>query len=184
MTILQGKTVVLRPLTKEDAKLFVAWLNDPEVIKWLMWRDEKQALSLEFEEKWIEEMQKSNTWKAFMIEAIVGCAKIKVPIGNCSIHNIDWDNQRGGLGVTIGEKEFWNKGYGTEAAKLLLDYAFRELKLHRIESLALEDNIRSIRMLQKVGYTQEGCRRQDALKGGCFRNVLIFGILCHEWKSE
>jgi RimJ/RimL family protein N-acetyltransferase len=184
LTILEGEKVLLRPVIKEDAKLFVVWFNDPEVKKWLMWRDEKEALTLEYEEKWIEDMQTSETWKVFTIEALVGCAKIKVPIGNCSIHNIDQKNQRAGLGMNIGEREFWARGYGTEATKLLLGYAFRDLKLHRIESMTLEDNMRAIGALQKAGYNLEGCRRQHIFKGGRFRNVLIFSVLSHEWKSE
>jgi RimJ/RimL family protein N-acetyltransferase len=183
LTTLEGKTVLLRPLIKEDAKLFVVWFNDPEVKRWLTWRLE-EVLSLEVEEKWIEEIQKSETWKVFLIEALVGCAKVKVPIGNCALHDIDWNNQRAGLGVTIGEKEFWSKGYGTEATRLLLDYAFQKLKLHRIESIMLEDNVPAIKALQKAGYTQEGCRRQHVLRYGRFRNVLTFGILSHECKNE
>lgn len=171
-------------MIKEDAKFFVVWFNDPEVIKWLMWRDEKEPLTLEYEEKWIEEMQTSETWKTFTIEALIGCMKIMVPIGNCSIHNIDQKNQRAGLGVNIGEKEFWRQGYGTEATKLLLGYAFQDLKLHRIESITLEDNESAIGALKKSGYKQEGCRRGYILKGERFRDILIFSILNHEWKSE
>ena len=174
----------MRPMIKEDAKYFVVWFNDKEVIKWLMWRDEKETLTLEYEEKWIEEMKTSETWKTFTIEALIGCMKIQVPIGNCSIHNIDQNNRRAGLGVNIGEKEFWRQGYGTEATKLLLGYAFRELNLHRIESVTLEDNDRAIGVLKKVGYKQEGCRRCYILKGGRFRDVLIFGILDQEFKNE
>jgi len=171
-------------MTKEDAKYFVVWFNDPEVIKLLMWRDEREPLTLEYEEKWIEEMQTSETWKTFTIEALIGCMKIPVPIGNCSIHNIDKINQRAGLGVNIGETEFWEHGYGTEATKLLLGYAFQDLKLHRIESLTLDDNGRAIGALIRSGYKQEGCRRGHILRGGRFRDVLIFGILNHELKSK
>ena len=165
----------------EDRLLFLEWFNDPQITRWLSWRDET-PLTEEEEIKWIEELPNKKDWKVFVIEARIGDTTI--PIGICSLHDIDFKNQHAGLGVTIGEKEYQDKGYGTEAARLLINHAFKKLNLNRIESTALEYNNRSIRVLTKLGYKYEGRRRKCVLKNGKFEDVLIFGLLRHEWKSE
>ena len=181
MTILIAKAVLLRPVKLDDLPLFLKWFNDPQITRWLSWRDET-PLTEGFELRWIVELPSKKDWIVFVIEARVG--KATIPIGICSLHDIDFKNQHAGLGVTIGEKEYQDKGYGTEAARLLIDYAFRKLNLNRLESIVLAYNNRSIRVLTKLGYKKEGCCRKCVLKNGKFEDVLIFGLLRHEYYTQ
>jgi RimJ/RimL family protein N-acetyltransferase len=180
MVTLRGKKVLLRPTKESDLPLFLKWFNNPEVTKWLMWRDE-QPMTEEFEKKWIAELPTRKDWLDFVIEATEG--KTTKPIGNCAIHDINLRDRSAGLGINIGETDYWSKGYGTETVQLLLDYAFKQLQLRRIESRTLEFNERSIGLLKKLGYKKEGRLRKAKFKDGRFWDVLVFGLLREEWEK-
>jgi RimJ/RimL family protein N-acetyltransferase len=180
--MLKGENVILRPVKRKDIKIFLKWFNDPEVIQYLTLF--KPITEME-EEKWIEEIAKRNNI-IFVIEAIFkkGNKKtIRKPIGNCGFHIIDHLNQNAEIGIAIGEKEYWGKGYGTEAISLLVDYGFNVLNLRRISSGTFSFNQRSIKMHQKLGFVQEGIRRQARFKNGQFHDDVIFGILREEWEK-
>ncbi|MEK7160688.1 MAG: GNAT family protein, partial [Patescibacteria group bacterium] len=80
-------------------------------------------------------------------------------------------------------KRYQECGYGTEAAKLMLDFGFNQLNLHRIDSSALDFNKRSINMHLKLGFKKEGCRRQKIFKNGLYHDEVLFGLLREEWKK-
>jgi RimJ/RimL family protein N-acetyltransferase len=81
-------------------------------------------------------------------------------IGNCGFADIDLANRNAEVGIFIGNKEFWNKGYGTEALSLLLDYGFRALNLHNVMVNANENNKGAIRCYEKIGFKRIGIRRE------------------------
>ncbi len=118
----------------------------------------------------------------FVIQVVQEDGSLK-PIGTCGLHEIEWKNRRTTAGIAIGVKEFWNNGYGTEAGKILIEYAFNELNLQRIESSVYDFNERSIAMQKKVGFQIEGRRRKAIFKGGRYVDEIILGILREEWKG-
>jgi RimJ/RimL family protein N-acetyltransferase len=88
------------------------------------------------------------------------------------------------VGIEIGDREFWGKGYGTDAMCLILGYAFGELNLHHV-SLALHAyNTRARRSYEKAGFRLEGCVRQDQLHDGLRTDSLFMGILREEWRKQ
>jgi RimJ/RimL family protein N-acetyltransferase len=91
------------------------------------------------------------------------------------IHNEAW------VGIGIGEREFWGKGYGTEMMKLCLQYAFTELNVHRVSLGLHEYNPRALRSYQKAGFRMEGRTRQDLMREGKRYDSLWMGILREEW---
>jgi RimJ/RimL family protein N-acetyltransferase len=179
MPTLKGKKIVLRVVEKNDLPSLLLWFNDPEVIQYLQFY---LPLTELYEEKWLERNSLSEKDVVFVIEAIMEDGSLK-PIGICGLHGIEWKNRRATIGIAIGDKEFWSNGYGTEAIKILIEYAFNELNLQRIESSAYDFHERSIAMQKKVGFQVEGRRRQAIFKNGRYVDEVMLGILKEEWKK-
>ena len=175
--MLKGKKVFLRPLKRADIVYFLKWFNDPEVIQYLQMYLPMTEMG---EEKWLEELaNRSGNNVNFVIE-VIG-ESTNQPIGSISLGNINQKDQVAQFGIAIGEKICWSKGYGTEAAWLLIEYGFKQLNLHRISSSVFAYNERSLRMHKKVGFKEEGRLRQADFKNGCFHDRVIFGLLRDEW---
>ncbi|HDN79985.1 MAG: N-acetyltransferase [Chloroflexi bacterium] len=172
--MLRGRKVRLRAPEREDLPLFVRWLNDTEVTRYLTlyW-----PLSMAEEEQWFENLLKRENDRVFVIETEEG-----KPIGNMGLHNIDWKNRKAVLGIFIGEKDYWGKGYGTDAIKTLLRFAFEELNLNRVELRVFEFNTRAIRCYEKCGFVTEGRLRQSLFRNGRYHDELVMAVLREEWK--
>jgi diamine N-acetyltransferase len=178
--VLLGKRIHLRAIEKEDLPHFVRWLNDPEVRRNLQLF---QPLSLAQEEEWFKgilqraveeqplviEIMKENTWQ---------------PVGNISLFSIRNADRAAEIGIFIGEKTYWDKGYGTEAMKLMLHFGFNELNLNRIFLRVYETNQRGIRAYEKAGFKMEGRLREDRYMDGKYIDVYIMSVIRSEWKNE
>jgi RimJ/RimL family protein N-acetyltransferase len=178
--MLKGKNVLLRPIKRSDISYFLKWFNDPEVVQYLEMYLPMTEMS---EEKFIEELSTTRTRSdvILVIEVIEGdSAK---PIGNCGLHQINSKNRNAIFGIVIGEKDYWSRSYGTEAARLLINYGFQQLNLHRISSYAFAFNERSIRLHRKIGFREEGRLRQATFKDGQYHDHVQFGILREEWRG-
>lgn len=102
-------------------------------------------------------------------------------IGNVYLTDINNVNRTAKSHILIGNTAYWSNGYGTEAMRLLIDYAFNHRNLNRIEALVLEDNKASRRMHEKLGYQQEGLLRQSVYKQGTYKNQIVFALLKSEY---
>ena len=91
------------------------------------------------------------------------------------VHNEAW------VGIGIGDREFWGKGYGTDMMKLCLQYAFTELNVYRVSLGLHEYNPRALRSYEKAGFRLEGRTRKDLLREGKRYDSLWMGILREEW---
>jgi len=103
------------------------------------------------------------------------------PIGSVGLSDVKANDHNASFGIDIGEKECWGKGYGTEAARLILKYGFEQLNLHRIYSEVWSFNERSLRMHLKVGFKEEGRQREAVYKNGTYHGIVMFGMLKDEW---
>lgn len=179
--MIKGERIILRAVMKADAKNCIKWFNDLEVTQYLVMYLPVTDIS---EEKWIEDLstKRQNSDVVFVIEVVSG--RKKIPIGTVGLHKIDWKNRDAEFGIAIGEKKYWGNGYGTEATKLILGYAFNHLNLHRVSSGAYDFNERSMKMHLKVSFKEEGRLRQSIFKNGQYRDKVLFGILKDEWKKQ
>ncbi len=179
--MLKGENVVLRPVRRSDLENFLKWFNDPEVIQYLMMYLPMTEMS---EGKYIEELgtTRAKTQASFVIEVIEGNST--KPVGSISLGGINNKDHNASFGIAIGDKDYWNKGYGTEAARLIIDYGFEQLNLHRINSSALSFNERSVRMHKSIGFNEEGRQREHIYVNGEYCDHVMFGILRNEWKSQ
>jgi len=168
----------LRAIEREDVPRFVRWFNDPEVRQFLtMYR----PLSRAEEERWVESLASRREDVVLAIEVRAGDQWVH--IGNVGLHRIDWKNRTATLGIVIGEREYWGKGYGTEAVRTMLRYAFEELGLNRVELETYSFNPRAIRCYEKAGFKREGVRRQALYRNGKFHDVILMGILRDEFEE-
>ena len=176
--MIQGERTRLRRVEKDDLPRCVQWLNDPEVRDGLaIYYPVNQA----FEERWFDAaLDREPAAQPFAIEAATESAKIL--IGICSLHEIDWRNRAAQLGILIGDKAFWGRGYGTDALRTLVRWSFSELNLHRAWLKVYEDNARALRSYQKVGFKQEGRLREDRFHKGRYFDTLVMSILRTEFE--
>jgi RimJ/RimL family protein N-acetyltransferase len=178
--MIYGKRIRLRALNKDDLPLFVTWLNDPEVTSGLM---HYLPFSIEDEIAWFDGMRKKPLEeRPLMIE--VNIDQDWLPIGDLGIFDIDWRIRSAELGIVIGNKEYWNKGYGTEAIGVILEHGFQTLNLNRICLKVYKTNLRAIRAYEKAGFKHEGKLRQGHFQDGQYVDVILMSILKSEWRDS
>lgn len=105
-------------------------------------------------------------------------------LGETGLDEVQWQHGESFVGISIGEKEFWGKGYGTDAMRVLLRYAFNELNLHRVSLTVFEYNPRAIRSYEKAGFSVEGRERKFLERGGKRWDMIYMGILRQEWQAQ
>ncbi len=178
--MIYGERIRLRGNEREDIPSFVEWLNDPEAIEYL-------ALSLPFsnadEIRWFEKLA-DRPAEEMPLAIEIKKGKGWILIGNSGFHNIDWKNRSAEVGIFIGDKSCWNKGYGTETMRLLLRHGFGTLNLNRITLRVYEPNKRAIRVYEKAGFILEGRLRQARYKNGQYQDELIMSVLRPEWDKN
>jgi RimJ/RimL family protein N-acetyltransferase len=105
-------------------------------------------------------------------------------LGYAKIDWILWNSRVGRLSLAIGDTAEHKKGYGSDAMRLLLRYAFSELNLHRVYLMLPEYNEAGIHLLKKFGFTQEVCRREVIVRESRRWDMLEFGLLQPEWLEK
>jgi RimJ/RimL family protein N-acetyltransferase len=104
-------------------------------------------------------------------------------IGSCAFSQLDGDNGSAMYHITIGEKDTWGHGYGTEATWLMLDHAFRVLGLHRIALTVFQFNERAIRAYRSCGFQVEGRAREAIWRDGHWWDEIQMSVLAGEWRD-
>lgn len=172
--MLRGEKVVLRASTRADLPVFVRWFNDPEVTQYLggdMW-----PMSPESEERWFNRMVEEER-KNLTIETIPTGSEPAVVIGNIGLFHYSERAHNAELGIVIGEKDYWSQGYGSDAIKTLLRYAFDELNYHRVYLRVYDFNPRGVRCYSKCGFEIEGRLRQQIFRHGAWHDEIVMGVL-------
>lgn len=105
-------------------------------------------------------------------------------LGETGLDEVQWNHGESFVGISIGEREYWGKGYGTDAMRVLLRYAFNELNLHRVSLTVFEYNPRAIRSYEKAGFKLEGRERKFLERGGKRWDMIYMGILRQEWQAQ
>jgi len=172
-----GERIYLRPLDKEDLDRCLQWINDPQITSTLTMRF---PMSRTQEENWILSHYKDQS----DLPLAIVIKEQDQHIGNCGLHSIDYVNRNAEFGIMIGKKEQWGKGYATEAARLIIDYGFNQLGMHRIFLRVYSHNKRARRAYEKVGFTLEGTMREAYFRDGLYHDELIMSILESEWQRS
>ena len=104
-------------------------------------------------------------------------------VGEIGLDGVDWARGDTFVGIGIFERELWGKGYGTDAMRLILRYAFLELNLRRVTLDVFEYNPRAVRSYEKCGFRHEGRLRRFLYRDGQRHDLIFMGILREEWEA-
>ena len=172
--MIEGLHTYLRPMEIEDVAHKVKWVNDKDVMKTLIFFD--YPASKISTEQWLRKAASDNTRKDFIV-----CLKSDdKPIGFAGLKNIDLVNQKTESYLGIGDKEYWGKGYGYDVKKTLLNYCFDHLRLNKVYSYHLADNLPMVKINLKLGGKQEALLREDVFYNGLFKDRVLISILKNE----
>ncbi|MCW6168309.1 MAG: GNAT family N-acetyltransferase [Thermoplasmatales archaeon] len=175
--IARGKKVFLCIIDKNDIPIIYETINDREVRRFL--RDPDGINYLDGEFKWYENLvDHSESDRVFEIRSVQNDEFI----GLIGLHKIDWKNGNAYVGY-MSRKQFWGKGYMTEAVSLIDDYAFNDMGMRKLISSVFEPNVASIKVLQKNGFKQSGIFREvRLLRDYGYVNEIHFDLLKKEWE--
>lgn len=177
MSLFDGDLVRLTQLQRNDIPAFTRWFRDAE-IQSLIDIDVMVPVTDEAEQEFYEQaVKKSNDAFYFSIRTLEG----DLLIGNCSLFGINHKNRSAEFGIVVGEKEYWGRGYGSDAARIILRFAFEEANLNRVHLEAFGYNARAIRSYEKVGFVREGVRREAVFRAGEYHDVIEMAVLREEW---
>ena len=163
-----GKKCYLSPIDVNDAHLYTAWLNDSDVNANLTLAS--AVISLEAEKEFLQKLAGEHNYAIVDIET-------DSLIGNAGLQNVSHLHRSAEIGIFIGDKNYWNKGYGTEAVSLLIDYSYAVLNLHNISLKVYSFNKRAIRCYEKIGFKKAGELREALMYGRKAHNIILMDIL-------
>lgn len=170
LDIIEGKQVRLRRILIEDTRLIVEWRNNPRVSQMFVFREK---FTTEMHLHWMETKVASGQVIQYIIEEKVSGK----PIGSVYFSDVNHIYRSAEYGIFIGENEAVGKGYGSETAKLFIDYAFKKLNFHRISLRVLEENQIAYKSYISAGFKKEGVFRDMVFLDGEYKNVVFMAII-------
>jgi len=179
--LLQGELVRLAAVEPEEFAGFMAnAARDSEYWR-LMASDPSRVFSKRIMKEWVEK----NNEKALPDDYYFNIRRLTDNhlMGSIGLDGILWNHGEAFVGIDIGDRECWGQGYGTDAMRVILRYAFEELGLHRVALDVFEYNPRAIRSYEKAGFKHEGRQRQWLNRGGRRWDLIFMGILRAEWQE-
>jgi RimJ/RimL family protein N-acetyltransferase len=173
-----GQNVRLALIDPEtDAPLFAQWRKDSEFSR-LLDTSPVGQFPAQVDKEWVEKENLENY--VFLIRTL----EDDRAIGFIELDGIGWQVGNGWIGIGIGEREQWGKGYGTDAFRILIRFAFRELNLRRLTLTVFEYNPRAIRSYEKLGFQVEGCDREWLRRDGRRWDMIHMGLLRRDWEAS
>lgn len=169
--MLTGKRIILKGIDSVTDE-YERWINDPEVTQYMETARNKVLTHAELE-RWLEKANNDPNmryWGIYILEMgerLIGTIKL----------NINWIHRFAEVGIMIGDKNEWEKGYATEAIGLVKDYAFNVLNLHKLTAGIYEPNIGSLRAFEKNGFEREGLLMKHRYCNGQYINQIVMGCL-------
>ena len=174
--VLTGSRIVLRRHVPENVAWFRKWYADPEIARLARYQ---------------EAPMRADEIERFFAARVVGPDAMAMAIheragerlvGTCAFSQLDGENGSALYHITIGEKDAWGQGYGTEATRLMLDHAFGTLGLHRIALFVFEFNERAIRTYKRCGFVVEGRSRESIFRDGRWWDEIAMSVLESDWR--
>lgn len=162
--------IYLRPMTIEDTDLIIKWRNADAVRRNFIYQ---KLFTRESHEQWIRTMVETGK----VVQMIICLKEGDIPVGSVYIRDIDHTHHKGEYGIFIGEEAARGCGIGTEAAKQMIQYAFSELRLHKLFLRAFADNPQAIRSYEKAGFIQEAYLKDEVCIDGQYRDMVFMAII-------
>lgn len=169
--LVMGERIYLREVRLADVtETYHRWMNDPEVTQYTESRFFPNSMETlrEYVSRFSNDRQ--NLFLAIVLK------KDDRHIGNIKLGSINWIHRFADIGIIIGEKDCWGQGYATEAIRVLTDYAFRVLNLHRIVAGCYANNVGSVKAFLRAGWQQEGVRKRQYFSDDGYVDEILLGI--------
>ncbi len=176
--LIQTDRLILREFEPEDWRPMMRYQSDPEFLRFYHWTERLPSDVQRFLRMFID-WQQERPRTRFQL-AIVLREEGRM-IGNCGIRMKEPAALEAELGYEL-DRACWGRGYASEAAGAIVDWAFRELHLHRVWASCIAENTASARVMERLGMTYEGRLRENDWIKGRWYDSLIYGILEHEWE--
>ena len=173
---IEGELVALGPARRDLLPVYTRWMNDLGTLRSI--GAPSRPMTLEAETAWYDGIAASDTAFFTIYERSTW-----LPVGGTDLREIDYRNRSASFGIMIGEPDRRGKGYGTEATRLLLDYAFTALGLHNVMLTCYEFNLAGRRAYEKAGFKEIGRRRQCRWMGGRLWDDIYMDCLATEFES-
>jgi RimJ/RimL family protein N-acetyltransferase len=175
--VLMGEQIVLRRHVPANLRAFQRWYADPEVVRLTRYQDSPMRP---------DEIERFFAARALGADSLAMAIHVQATdllVGTCALSQLDADNGSALFHITIGEKEAWGHGFGTEATRLMIDHAFGGLGLHRVGLTVFSFNERAIRSYRSVGFVVEGRAREAIWREGRWWDEIAMSILASDWKA-
>lgn len=166
----KGASVVLRPVQASDEPLLREWDNDVELN------------ALMGTEVLVDLKDHYNSWAGRNCVRLMIETKLGVVIGNVDLIRIHWRLREAELVIRIGRRDYWNRGYGTDAVKVLLRVAFCHMKLNSVYLRVYRSNARAVRCYEKCGFRKEGLVVRESPNGKV--EIVLMRILASEYSKK
>jgi len=170
------KNVRIKPVSLNDINNIMSWINDPDVIKNFQHFGKKFTKQEEL--KFLKKVLANNTDYIFSIFK----KGTNEYIGQSAINQINWQNKLGRLSLLI-KKEHWGKGYAQEVIPLLLEYAFKKLKLNKVWLMAYQSNKKGMHIYKKMGFKKEGVLQEEYFWNGTYHTIIRMAMLASSYKK-
>jgi RimJ/RimL family protein N-acetyltransferase len=177
---LTTERLILREFKQDDWPDILAYQSDPLYLRYYDWTDRTPEAVQEFVQMFLGHQQEKPRIKFQLAVCLKSSQQL---IGNCGIRLKSADAHEGDIGYELSPNH-WGNGYATEAARAIVAFGFVHLRLHRISSWCVADNLGSAHVLEKLGMRQEGRLRENEHYKGRWWDTLLFGMLDYEWNAE
>ncbi len=173
---LKGDRIILRPLERRDlTSEYLQWLNDEDVTRF-----NSHATFPNTEDKMEAYFKSVQDTTKNVVLAITDLQTGK-HVGNVALQQLNWVSHSAEFAILLGDKNFWGKGIGEEAAFLIVKYGFERLNLHRIYCGTIDGNNGMVKLASKLKMKEEGRRREAIYKNGKYLDVIEYGVLKSEF---
>jgi ribosomal-protein-alanine N-acetyltransferase len=176
---LETERLILREFRENDWPDILAYQADPLYLRYYEWTERTPKAVQEFVQMFLDQQQERPRTKFQLAVTLKPNHQL---IGTCGIRTKSVDAHEGDIGYELSPKH-WGQGYATEAARAIVQFGFTELRLHRIWSWCIADNVGSARVLEKLGMQLEGRLRDKERFKGRWWDTLLYAILDHEWRD-
>lgn len=178
--MIRGRRVTLRPFRRDDLPALRRWFDDSEVMYY--WGDQQPLVSETLFEADLAPGGRLTTFERDGVLCI--CDETERPIGFLEYTGSDRRHLHASLGILIGERDAWDKGYGSEAIVVLLNWLFNHQNLHRVWLSVQDNNPRARHVYEKLGFVHEGTWRKHEFYDGVWNDEHIYGILRDEFNAR
>lgn len=162
--------IYLRPIAYEDTEDIVAWRNSDGVRKNFIYQG---LFTKESHENWMRTMVETGK----VVQMMICMTDTDKAVGSVYIRDVDMQHRKAEYGIFIGAEECRGKGIGSAAARLMIQYSFEQLKLHRLYLRVYADNRRAIGSYEKAGFVREGYLKDDVCIDEIYRDIVWMAVV-------